>query len=294
MTIPAVSNGTPVRIDTIFSADVFSRDVMRQRLPKDVFRSLLRTIDRGEPLDPKVADVVASAMKDWAIENGATHFTHWFQPLTGLTAEKHDSLVQPDGQGGVIYNFSGIGAGAGRAGRLEFPVRRPPGHLRGPRLHRVGCHQSRRSSCGATAPRHPGDPHRVRLLDRRGARHQDPAAPLDGGALQAGAADPEDLRQRRGRHQGLHHGGPGAGVLPDRPGVLLPAARPAHLRADPVRRPAPQGPAARGSVLRRRSPSACSPAWPTANGSSIAWACRSRPGTTKWRRPSTRSRRSSR
>ena len=121
MTIPAVSNGTSVRIDTIFSADVFSRDVMRQRLPKDVFRSLLRTIDRGEPLDPKVADVVASAMKDWAIENGATHFTHWFQPLTGLTAEKHDSLVQPDGQGGVIYNFSGSELVQGEPDASSFP-----------------------------------------------------------------------------------------------------------------------------------------------------------------------------
>ncbi|HEU5154572.1 MAG TPA: glutamine synthetase III, partial [Gemmatimonadales bacterium] len=121
MTTPAASNGTPTRIDTIFSADVFSRDVMRQRLPKDVFRSLLRTIDRGEPLDSKVADIVASAMKDWAIENGATHFTHWFQPLTGLTAEKHDSLVQPDGQGGVIYNFSGSELVQGEPDASSFP-----------------------------------------------------------------------------------------------------------------------------------------------------------------------------
>src|SRR5262245_61861601 len=95
------------RVDEIFGADVFSRQVMRQRLPKAVFKSLCRTIDHGQSLDPHVADVVASAMKDWAIENGATHFTHWFQPLTGLTAEKHDSLVSPDGSGGVIYNFSG-------------------------------------------------------------------------------------------------------------------------------------------------------------------------------------------
>src|SRR5918992_4507262 len=85
------------RIDSIFGNDIFSRTMMRQRLPKEVYRSLLRTIDRGEPLDPAVADVVAAAMKDWAIENGATHYTHWFQPLTGLTAEKHDSLAAPDG-----------------------------------------------------------------------------------------------------------------------------------------------------------------------------------------------------
>ncbi|HYC33485.1 MAG TPA: glutamine synthetase III, partial [Gemmatimonadales bacterium] len=111
MTIPAraLDGGAPPaeRVDSIFGSDVFSRNVMRQRLPKEVYRSLLRTIDRGEPLDPAVADVVAASMKDWAIENGATHYTHWFQPLTGLTAEKHDSLAAPDGAGGVVFNFSG-------------------------------------------------------------------------------------------------------------------------------------------------------------------------------------------
>ena len=121
MTSPTPSNGTPARIDTIFNADVFSRAVMRQRLPKEVYKSLLRTIDRGEPLDAKVADMVASAMKDWAIENSATHFTHWFQPLTGLTAEKHDSLIQPDGQGGVIYNFSGSELVQGEPDASSFP-----------------------------------------------------------------------------------------------------------------------------------------------------------------------------
>jgi len=112
---------SPERVDEIFSADVFSRGVMRQRLPKEVYKSLLRTIDRGEPLDPKVADVVAATMKDWAIENGATHFTHWFQPLTGLTAEKHDSLVSPDGQGGVVFNFSGSDLVQGEPDASSFP-----------------------------------------------------------------------------------------------------------------------------------------------------------------------------
>ena len=101
MTTPGRSlNGgseTAERVDTIFGRDVFSRSMMRKRLPKEVYKSLLRTIDRGEPLDPAVADVVAASMKDWAIENGASHYTHWFQPLTGLTAEKHDSLAGPDG-----------------------------------------------------------------------------------------------------------------------------------------------------------------------------------------------------
>src|SRR5512138_1100587 len=94
---------------------------MRQRLPKEVYRSLLRTIDQGEPLDPAVADVVAASMKDWAIENGASHYTHWFQPLTGQTAEKHDSLAAPDGSGGVVFNFSGSELVQGEPDASSFP-----------------------------------------------------------------------------------------------------------------------------------------------------------------------------
>jgi len=111
----------------LFGADVFSRRVMRQRLPKEIFRGLVRTMDHGEPLDPAVADVVAATMKDWAIERGATHFTHWFQPLTGLTAEKHDSLLAPDGFGGVIFNFSGADLVQGEPDASSFPS----GGLRG-------------------------------------------------------------------------------------------------------------------------------------------------------------------
>ncbi len=125
MTTPARSlNGgsnRAERIDSIFGADVFSRSTMRQRLPKEVYRSLLRTIDHGEPLDPAVADVVAASMKDWAIENGASHYTHWFQPLTGLTAEKHDSLAGPDGSGGVVFNFSGSELVQGEPDASSFP-----------------------------------------------------------------------------------------------------------------------------------------------------------------------------
>jgi glutamine synthetase len=115
------SSTTPPRIDAIFGSDTFSRAIMRQRLPKEVYRSLLRTVDRGEPLDPEVASVVAATMKDWAIENGATHFTHWFQPLTGQTAEKHDSLITPDGQGGVVFNFSGSDLVQGEPDASSFP-----------------------------------------------------------------------------------------------------------------------------------------------------------------------------
>ena len=108
-------------VDTLYSRDVFSRAVMRQRLPKDIFKRLIVTIDEGAPLDPSVADIVASAMKDWAIENGATHYTHWFQPLTGSTAEKHDSLISPDGQGGVVFNFSGSELVQGEPDASSFP-----------------------------------------------------------------------------------------------------------------------------------------------------------------------------
>jgi glutamine synthetase len=123
-TIPRSLNGGRIaeeRVDSIFGSDIFSPNMMRQRLPKEVYRSLLRTINRGEPLDPAVADVVAASMKDWAIENGATHYTHWFQPLTGLTAEKHDSLAAPDGAGGVMFNFSGSELVQGEPDASSFP-----------------------------------------------------------------------------------------------------------------------------------------------------------------------------
>ncbi|MCA9762618.1 MAG: glutamine synthetase III, partial [Gemmatimonadetes bacterium] len=94
---------------------------MQKRLPKAIYKSLVRTMDHGEPLDPQVADIVAATMKDWAVERGATHYTHWFQPLTGLTAEKHDSLISPDGTGGVIYNFSGADLVQGEPDASSFP-----------------------------------------------------------------------------------------------------------------------------------------------------------------------------
>ena len=94
---------------------------MRNKLPKDVYKSLKRTIDRGEDLDINVANVVANAMKDWAVELGATHFTHWFQPLTGITAEKHDSFITPTGSGKVIMDFSGKELIKGEPDASSFP-----------------------------------------------------------------------------------------------------------------------------------------------------------------------------
>jgi glutamine synthetase len=105
----------------LFGCNVFSDKVMRERLPKDVYKSLKKTIELGEKLDPSIADIVASAMKDWAMEKGATHFTHVFYPLTGLTAEKHDSFLVPDGKGGAIAEFSGKMLIQGEPDASSFP-----------------------------------------------------------------------------------------------------------------------------------------------------------------------------
>jgi glutamine synthetase len=94
-------------VTKIFGSNVFNDDVMKKRLPKDTYKMLKEAIDKETPLPAEVADVVAGAMKDWAIEKGATHYTHWFQPLTGSTAEKHDSFISPTPEGGVVMEFSG-------------------------------------------------------------------------------------------------------------------------------------------------------------------------------------------
>lgn len=109
------------KITTIFAENVFNEAVMKARLPKETFKQLMKTLDGGQPLDISVANIVANAMKDWAVEKGATHFTHWFQPLTCITAEKHDSFIQPSGQGGVIMEFSGKELVRGEPDASSFP-----------------------------------------------------------------------------------------------------------------------------------------------------------------------------
>ena len=98
-----------------FGENVFNDAVMRERLPKATYKSLRKTIEEGLALDPSVAEIVANAMKDWAIEKGATHFTHWFQPLTGITAEKHDSFISPSKHGPCVYAFFWEGTHSRRA-----------------------------------------------------------------------------------------------------------------------------------------------------------------------------------
>ena len=109
------------RIPEIFASAVFSEDVMRERLPKDVYKSLIHTIAEGTEIDAGIADVVAGAMKDWATEHGATHFTHWFHPLTGVTAEKHDAFLSPVGHGKAIMEFSGKELIKGEPDASSFP-----------------------------------------------------------------------------------------------------------------------------------------------------------------------------
>jgi glutamine synthetase len=106
----------------VFGANVFSPAVQRQRLPKHVFKALERTLARGEALDTSLADAVAVAMKDWAMEKGATHYTHWFQPLTGSTAEKHDSFYGPTGDGTALAEFSGKELIQGEPDASSFPT----------------------------------------------------------------------------------------------------------------------------------------------------------------------------
>ena len=109
------------RVPELFGSLSFNEAVMRDRLPKDIFRALKKTMEEGSPLAPGVANVVASVMKDWAIEHGATHFTHWFQPMTGVTAEKHDSFLSPTGDGAVIMEFSGKELTKGEPDASSFP-----------------------------------------------------------------------------------------------------------------------------------------------------------------------------
>lgn len=109
------------KLSELFGSNVFNDAVMKERLPRETYRAIKRTIDNGLPLDISVAEVVANAMKDWAIEKGATHYTHWFQPMTGITAEKHDSFISPTPDGKAIMEFSGKELIKGEPDASSFP-----------------------------------------------------------------------------------------------------------------------------------------------------------------------------
>lgn len=109
------------KVPELFGSMVFNDQKMQERLPKSTYKALKKTIQNGEPLDLSVANVVAAAMKDWAVEMGCTHYTHWFQPMTGVTAEKHDSFISPNGDGQVIMEFSGKELVKGEPDASSFP-----------------------------------------------------------------------------------------------------------------------------------------------------------------------------
>ncbi len=108
-------------INELFGSNVFNDSIMKERLPKDVYLALKSAIDEGKTIDSSIADTVANAMKEWAIEKGATHFTHWFQPLTGITAEKHDSFISPTDDGHIVMEFSGKELIKGEPDASSFP-----------------------------------------------------------------------------------------------------------------------------------------------------------------------------
>ena len=156
------------KVSQEFGSLLFTDAVMQERLPKPTYKELRQVIDDGKPLDLDIANEVAHAMKEWALEKGATHFAHWFQPLTGITSEKHDSFLTPINDGTILMSFSGKELVQGEPDASSFPS----GGLRatfeargytawGP--HEPGLHQGR-------GPLHP---HGLRLLHRRGARQED-------------------------------------------------------------------------------------------------------------------------
>jgi glutamine synthetase len=119
--VDRTSTTPAVRAAEVFGALVFSDKIQQARLPKAAYRALRATITRGEPLDPATADAVATALKDWAVEHGATHYTHWFQPMTGITAEKHDSFLNPTPEGTAVAEFSGKELIKGEPDASSFP-----------------------------------------------------------------------------------------------------------------------------------------------------------------------------
>ena len=265
-----------------FGVNVFSPAVQRERLPKDVYEKLQATLEHGEALDSRLADAVAEAMKEWALENGATHFTHVFQPLTGSTAEKHDSFFEPNRRGQVRWpSFSGKELIQGEPDASSFPT---------------GGIRATFEARGYTAW-DPTSPAFI-LENPNGALLCIPTAfaswtgeALDAkipllrsmDALSRSAIRALQLLGDDETAARLHHRRARAGVLPDRRAVLLRAPRPGDHRPHPVRRQAAEGPRARRPLLRRRSRSACSPACSSSSTSWRSSACRSRPATTRSR-----------
>ena len=181
LVINTASHAVPIRrefrmaeLTDRFGTMVFSEEVMKDYLPKDIWKRLAATLEDGEPLDLDVANAVAHAMKVWAISKGATHYAHWFQPLSGITSE----LPRAQPRRHRHHQVYGQEPHPGRARCLQLPQRRPACHLRGPWLHRLGSHQPR-----LYQGRCPVHPHGFLLLHGRGPGQEDPAAAFHDRAL---------------------------------------------------------------------------------------------------------------
>ena len=234
---------------SLFGTNVFGLTTMKAHLPKEVFKSLKKTIETGSALDPRVADVVAAAMKDWALSKGATHYAHVFYPLTGLSAEKHDSFLSPDGEGGAITEFAGKTLVQGEPDASSFPNGgiRATSEARGYTAWDVTSPAYLMETTNGTTLCIP-----TAFVSWTGEA-LDKKTPLlrSGQALNTQAsAHPQAVRPREARDGRLVRRRR-AGVLPDRQELLLRAARPAERRAHAVRRQAAQGAGVRGPLLRR-------------------------------------------
>ncbi len=150
-------------ITELFGTNVFSVSVMRERLPKKVFAEVTNVMENGGSISMSTADVVANAMKNWALEKGATHYTHWFQPLTGITAEKHDSFLTAPVEGKTLLQLSGKQLIQGRARCFLLPLRRSALHPLCPGLYRLG-HDLPRLCEGDVLRHHSVHPHHLCLL----------------------------------------------------------------------------------------------------------------------------------
>ena len=233
----------------LFGINVFGLSTMKAQLPKEIFRSIKKTIDTGSSLDPRVADVVAASMKAWALSKGATHYAHVFYPLTGLSAEKHDSFLSPDGEGGAITEFAGKTLTQGEPDASSFPN----GGIRATNEARGY------TAWDVTSPAYLIETANGITLCIPTAfvswtgEALDKKTPLlrSSQALEhPGQAHPEALRSREavdGRLLRRRR----AGVLPHRQELLLRPPRPAERRPLALRRQAAQGPGVRGPLLRR-------------------------------------------
>ena len=165
----------------IFGENVFNDTVMQERLPKKVYKNLRKTIEEGKDLDLETADVIAHEMKEWAIEKGATHYTHWFLPLTGVTAEKHDSFISaPLPSGKVLMTFSGKELIKGEPDTSSFPsVRRTESNIRGKRIYSMGLYITgiRKTGRRRSYTLHSNS---ILLLYRRGTGSEDTVASFYG------------------------------------------------------------------------------------------------------------------